>query len=288
MIRKLVLFIGHDDAARLRTEDVDRRRDHLLAELGSAGRARTPRTVRTKYLTALRATLNWAVEKRHLPRNVAAGVVVRVPKRTLLRQRDFTDTEVRAILQGAVAPYPTLRPELALARRWIPWICAYTGARVNEISQLRRCDIFDQDGIPVLRIAPDAGTVKTDVARVIPIHPHLLDQGLRSVISGRGEGPIFYDPDRARKPGPSNRYIKKVGEHLRDWIRDELGVSDPNVQPNHGWRHRFKTVMTELGIPERVADAIQGHAPRSVSQTYGHVSLATLKRAIDSIPRIEL
>ncbi|MEC5293197.1 hypothetical protein, partial [Aurantimonas sp. C2-3-R2] len=33
------------------------------------------------------------------------------------------------------------------SRRWVPWICAYTGARVNEITQLRRQDIKQIDGI---------------------------------------------------------------------------------------------------------------------------------------------
>jgi hypothetical protein len=49
-------------------------------------------------------------------------------------------------------------------------------------------------------------------------------------------------------------------------------VSDPNVAPNHGWRHRFKTVGMEAGIPPRILDAIQGQAPRSVADTYGHES----------------
>ena len=38
-------------------------------------------------------------------------------------------------------------------------------------------------------------------------------------------------------------------------------VTDPNVAPLHGWRHRFKTIGMEAGIPNRVLDAIQPHAP---------------------------
>jgi len=288
IIRKLVAFVGHDDAKRLQVLDIDRWRDHLLVERHGEKLAREPGTVRDKYLSAVRATLNWAVEKRYLTKNVVTGVVVRVPRKALLRQRDLTEEEVRAILSGSLKPYPKLRLESGLARRWIPWICAYTGARVNEISQLRKEDVFSQDGIDVIRITPEAGTVKSDAARLVPLHPHLIEQGLLAVLNQRPLGPVFYNPEHAKKPSPSNRYIKKVAERLCAWIRDDLGIVDPNVQPNHGWRHRFKSIMLDLGVPERIGDTLQGHAPRSVGQTYGNVPLKALKRAIDAIPMISL
>jgi len=65
-------------------------------------------------------------------------------------------------------------------------------------------------------------------------------------------------------------------------------VSDPNVAPNHGWRHRFKTVGMEAGIPPRILDAIQGQAPRSVADTYGHVTLRTMAAEIGKLPPFDL
>jgi integrase len=47
-----------------------------------------------------------------------------------------------------------------------PWICAYTGARVNEITQLRANDVVNVDGIDCIRITSEAGTVKTLRERV--------------------------------------------------------------------------------------------------------------------------
>ena len=38
---------------------------------------------------------------------------------------------------------------------------AYSGARVNEITQLRKEDIYEEDGIEVMRLTPDAGTIKS-------------------------------------------------------------------------------------------------------------------------------
>jgi integrase len=104
----------------------------------------------------------------------------------------------------------------------VPWLCAYTGARVGEMTQLRGVDVLRQDGISALRITPEAGTVKTRKARVVPLHDHLIAQGFPEFVKTRGKGPLFYnershgkslpdDPTNPRKP----RYVKascEVGE----------------------------------------------------------------------------
>lgn len=288
-IGALVQFLGHDDAKRMTIDDLDRWRDKLLAEVTKRGTLRSPRTVKDKYFAALRATLNWAVEKRRLDDNLATRVVVRVPKRVKLRERDFTTVEAMAILVASIQPSTDkISAYQALARRWVPWLCSYTGARVAEIGQLRGSDVTEIDGFWTLRITPEAGTQKANTARIVPLHPHLIEQGFLAVSARSGNTPMFYDPTLVRKPSATNRHAKKVGERLAEWVRDQVGITDREIQPNHGWRHTFKTMTIEAGIPERVADAIQGHAPRSVGQTYGSVSLKTLAAAVASMPRYEV
>jgi hypothetical protein len=49
--------------------------------------------------------------------------------------RGFNDKEANIILSATLAPSSWLMsPENVAARRWIPWLCAYTGARVNEMT----------------------------------------------------------------------------------------------------------------------------------------------------------
>lgn len=76
---------------------------------------------------------------------------------------------------------------------------------------------------------------------------------------------------------------------LSDWVRS-LGVTDPNVQPNHGWRHRFKTLFRVVGIPEELADRIQGHAPKYKGGKYGTGALPVglLLAEIEKMPRYEV
>ncbi|MER9061390.1 hypothetical protein [Mesorhizobium sp. M0698] len=65
-------------------------------------------------------------------------------------------------------------------------------------------------------------------------------------------------------------------------------VSDPNVAPNHDWRHRFKTIGMEAGIALRILDAIQGQAARTVADTYGEVTLRTMAGEIAKLPSYSL
>jgi integrase len=288
MLKALVAFMGHDNAHALTVSDIDNWRDALLSNPGRGGRLRSPGTVKDKYLCAIRATLAWAVEKRLLPENVASSVKVRVPKKMKLRERDFTQDEAIKILSATFQSSTGINEYDRRARRWIPWLCAYTGARVNEIGQLRGRDIKRVDGIWIIEISPDAGTVKNNQSRHVPIHLHIVEQGFIRAINPNDDAPLFYDQSRIKNAGPTNRYYKKVGERLRDWIREEVGISDPAVQPNHGWRHTFKTRAIDAGVPERIADAIQGHSPRSVGQTYGSVSLEAKCRAINAMLRFSV
>ncbi len=281
-------FLGHSDAARLTADAVADWRDDLLEAVTGRGTKRDPLTVKNKYLTPLRATLNWAVEERKLQVNVAAGIVVRVPKKAKLRERDFTDAEALHILAATLTP-PSgkMAGKYALARRWVPWLCAYTGARVNEISQLRSEDVCQIDGVWTIRITPEAGTVKSGQARTIPLHSDLVAQGFPKVAES-ASGPIFYDASAQRSVAPGNRLFKKVGERLAEWVRTDLGITDPGVSPNHAWRHTFKTRARESGMQDTVSDAITGHAAKTVGQTYGSVSLATKVAAIERMPRFRV
>lgn len=288
MVQRLTAFLGHDDAARVLDADILKWRDNLASGAVRGGRLRSAQTVKN-HLTAVRSMYGWAQQERRVTNNPASGVVVRTPRRPKLRERDFTAAEARQILAASLEPTPDRFSEGArLARRWIPWLCAYTGARVNELSQLRGEDVTQIDGIWSIRITPEAGTVKTKEARIVPLHPHLIEQGFPAAITGRGAGPIFYDASRRRVPGAGNRQYKKVGERLAEWVRGVVGIDDPNLQPNHAWRHLFKTRALQANIPERIADVIQGHAPRSIGQSYGSVPLPTMANAIASMSRFEL
>jgi hypothetical protein len=140
----LVAFLRHDDATRVTAEDVVRFKDHRLATLHpQTGRPISARTVKANSLSALKTVFGWAVANRKLKVNPATGITIPLGKSVRLRSKSFTDAEAKAILRAAsgVTLSSERYPETAAAKRWVPWLCAFTGARVGEMAQLRKQDL---------------------------------------------------------------------------------------------------------------------------------------------------
>ena len=280
-------FLKHDDVSLVTAKDVVRWKDVLQGRLTRNGTPLSPKTINSKYLAVISVVFSWAVQNHEVELNPAQGVRMRSGKQIKLRDRSLSDIEAMKILRATVAGSSArISPEHALARRWVPWICAYTGARVNEITQLRAEDIQLIDSIWAIHITPEAGSVKTGEARTVALHPHIMEQGFLDAIHGR-EGPLFYDPRRRRGGKDGNPQYKKVGERLAKWVRS-VGVNDPLVQPNHGWRHRFKTQSRRCRMDPEVRDYIQGHKPRTEGEDYGEIDVEMTFREISLLARYEL
>jgi site-specific recombinase XerD len=113
----------------------------------------SPITIRDGYFAAMRSFFGWAKRKKRLPTNPSLEVVVEVPEKASTKMRGFNDDEARKILSATLAPFsPLMSTENAVARRWVPWLCAYTGARVNEMTQLRKEEVFPEGNLWCVRI----------------------------------------------------------------------------------------------------------------------------------------
>lgn len=274
-------FLKRDDARRITPEKLDEWKDSLMERLA-------PKTIKAVYFAAVRAVFRSAVKARKLPSNPAADLAIKVAKPKLPREKGFNDDEAIAVLKAASAyrskpsdnPSNQEHPKTEAAKRWAPWLCAYTGARIAEMTQLRGEDVTTKDGIHYLRITSDAGSVKSGQYRDVPLHPHLIELGFLDFVKASGSEPLFYKPIPDRT---TEHPWHSVARRVSDWIRD-LKIVDPRVAPNHGWRHRFKTVAVEVGMNNRVMDAIQGHASRTAGENYGDVTLKARKVAIDTLP----
>ncbi|SHL84113.1 Site-specific recombinase XerD, partial [Roseovarius marisflavi] len=285
VIENLRTFLKHNNASRITKKDLLAWREHLMKSLSA-------KTVNDIYLSTVRSLFAWAADNDRLPENVADSVKQPKPRKVYGRERGYTDVEAVKVLkasrtyQSKADEFGRVREsdQMANLKRWVPIICAFTGARVSEITQLRKEDIRKTDGHLVARITPDAGTVKSGDYRDVPLHPQIIEQGFAQFVSEADPGPMFHN---ATAPEKFQRAAVIVSNKLSDWLR-ESGLRPEGLQPNHAWRHRFKTQCIELGISPRVYDAIQGHAAKSASDGYGDVSLKAKIDAISRLPEYEL
>jgi integrase len=282
----LVAFLKHDDASRVTTDDVIAFKDHRLRAINPrTGKPISPKTVKDSDISGLKAIFGWAVANRRMAANPAKDVTLKLGRPLKVRGKGFTDEEARAILKAAFT-YRRGKQEMAqtaAAKRWVPWLAAYTGARVGELAQLRKQDLRRDGAHWVIRITPEAGTVKTNEARDVVLHSHLVEQGFPEFVIAAAPDYLFLHLGASRNvAGPWQGVKNRLAEFAR------AIVPDPNVAPNHGWRHRFKTVGIEAGIADRVLDAIQGHAPKTAGGGYGEVTVKAIAAGIERLPRVEV
>lgn len=277
IVVKLVKFLGHDDVSKVARADINRWTASLVEE------RLAKKTIVDGYIPAIQVPFNLALEDGLISDNPASALKVRAPKPLKERENDLTDEEALKILKATLGQQPAkLSAFNRLARRWVPWLCAYTGARVAEITQLRACDIQCEDDIWFIHITPAAGRVKTREARKVPLHSHLIEQGITEFASAGNPTPLFYRDGTGNENNPAPSLC---ASSLAEWVRT-LGIDAP--QPNHGWRHRFKTIARTVGMEEYVADKIQGHAPANQSRGYGQVTLSVMQAGIELLPRYEV
>lgn len=284
VVKDFIAYLGHEDAEKV--TDMDLVRWHR--DLVEAGQVTHDTFIKT-YKAAIGTIFKYgasALGGKVVSTNPAAGLQLEGVKKVINRDKLFTADEATTILRATLRAEGASRKFAAyntLAQRWVPWICAYTGARPGEICQLRGQDFVEVDGIKCVALLPDAGTIKTGQFRVVPLHPHLLEQGIWEALTKAGKGPLFYNPALASET-PWVQTVQMLGE----WVRDTAGVKDPDLSPNHAWRHWFRTKALTAGIPPQYISAFCGWAPGDQSQRYGKIEVPALKRELDKLPTIRL
>jgi len=271
VMNELSSFLDHDDARRVTADDLVKWKEELLAK------GRAAKTIRDSKLAPVRAIFQWAVDNRKLDPNPASRISINLKRRPEDGRRGYTDDEAKIILRAA-------RAEKESHKRWVPWVCAYTGARIAEICQLRSEDIKRIDDIWCIAFAAEAGSLKNvNSERAVPLHPALQDEGFLKFVDSARKGPLFTDlaPDRFGSRGGTGTKI------LSRWIRS-LGVTDKRISPNHSWRHRLKTLGRRNGLALDILDAMTGHGRKTVADTYGEFPPNAMLRELKKIPTLEL
>jgi hypothetical protein len=284
-------WLGHRDLTRMTTGDGYGWVDHLTAK-GFA-----TKSIRDVWVASLSATAGFAVERRKVPINVFRGITVRnavedvdvEPKPP--RQKGFTLPQAETILTATLDSRSHLMSaEMLAARRWLPWLCAYSGARVNELTSLHPSDVLSDKETGIWCVVIKPSLEKTAKWRTVPIHSHVIEQGFLDYVEKRRRAklPLFFDPSRSRGGKPGNPQFKKVAERVGEWISIGLGIK--NVQPNHGWRHRFKSVARHVEMDREVEGFITGHRPKrqGASPDYGDRWVETMANEIEKYPRYRI
>ena len=279
-IKNLVASVGFDDVTRLKSKDIQIWCTNLRKQRKIEGIR-----IRDGYLAAVKAVLNCALHAQLIEVNPAASVKVHVKRSDDEgREKDLQNSEIFAILRATrLPPDREVSEDVRAARRWVPWLCAYTGARVGEMTRLESRHIICEEGIDGIHIERS----KTGRMRKVPIHQDLKDQGFLDFVDSRRGRPLFFGKEKLAE-GRKMTIHKTRAEGLAEWIGTLEGMKDRNVAPSHGWRHRFRTECRRIFMDREVRNYLQGHAIENVGEGYGHVPLDVSAPWIEMFPTFDV
>jgi integrase len=225
VLKNFKIRLGHENVPKITDSDVIRWKDSLVADGLRA------KTIKDTYLGCLRALLNFALRNKMISSNPVENVRVAYSKNSEQRQLPYTDEEVARLLLLA-------KRETNPARRWLPWLAAFTGARIGELAQLWGEAIRIEHGVYFMQIraAPDGGSLKNPHSeRKVPLHPILIREGFLEFVKAKGDGPLFY---RRGSETLNKRHASKgVSNHLASWVREQGFVdASPSYSPRPNLR----------------------------------------------------
>jgi integrase len=286
--KSLADFLGHDDGAKVTSQNIVAFEKHLATTPDPrTGKLRHPNTV-LGYLSSFRGVFTVAVEQFLIDTNpmdkVAFGTKIES------KRQPYSVEQVSLILTRAQAETDDIFLPLLVQ--------AYTGCRVAEIVDCSTLDFnFVRNGDPekvipgqwFLFIGEDnrepGCTIKGHTARYAPLHSGIVKRlipYMERVRAEHGDGPLFRHLPKDKNGKRSTYVARKIDE----WM--DSVIEDPNLAPNHSFRHYLKSELLARDVPERISDSITGHKTPGIGRKYEHVPMSKKFDAISKLPVISL
>lgn len=218
------------------------------------------------YVSHFQTFFKWAVEQGFASDNVFAGMRFRMPKRDKAVQRDaFTTAQLGIMFKHLTENSDGFVPKDE--HKWVTLIAMFTGARLNEVSQLGVSDLLLQDGVWCFSFTTDGDDnkhLKTEASkRLVPVHDDLLACGLQSFMdAARAKGHARLFP--ALSYDKQNGYGRNVGRWFNESFLVKLGMKKTTLS-FHCLRHTMNTQLGQKNVPEHIQKAILGHTQSGMS-----------------------
>jgi integrase len=202
----------------------------------------------------------------------------KVPKRAKKdRRKGLTPAELRDIL-------PALEQEFEPHSDIVWWVHAlvYSGARPEEIGQLDRANVRQEQGAWVLDINEEDGrkTKNDNSVRTVPVHPRLIERGFIAFAT-KGKGARVFSSFEKDTKG---YYGGNEARRFIRFLRGRMGIKDSR-KVLYSTRHAFHTAMRNAGVPYDIQLALVGRLDEENVDhgDYGDTPLAAKVRWIGKI-----
>ncbi|HHG3569977.1 site-specific integrase [Vibrio parahaemolyticus] len=174
---------------------------------------------------------------------------VAVEKTPVRPKRAITKQELGELLRSTQS-YKKSKDEW---KYYLPRIAALTGCRLNEIAQLRVCDVKlgDEPTLSINDGHDDKKLKNSSSKRILPITTPLLNL-LNELVAGKGKNEHLFNLPYSKQNGYSGKPSKYFSELLKS-----LDIKDVSF---HSLRHYVVTELFNAGVKEELIGSLMGHS----------------------------
>ncbi|EIC2576031.1 site-specific integrase [Vibrio parahaemolyticus] len=174
---------------------------------------------------------------------------VAVEKTPVRPKRAITKQELGELLRSTQS-YKKSKDEW---KYYLPRIAALTGCRLNEIAQLRVCDVKlgDEPTLSINDGHDDKKLKNSSSKRILPITTPLLNL-LNELVAGKGKNEHLFTLPYSKQNGYAGKPSKYFSELLKS-----LDIKDVSF---HSLRHYVVTELFNAGVKEGLIGSLMGHS----------------------------
>ena len=259
-------------------------------------------TVNDRAIGAISAILATGVREKEIAENPCHGTRVKLQVGEGDGRPPYTDADLKVIFSSPVFKKGQ-RPKggAGAAAFWLPYLALFTGARLEELAQLRVKDVCvdERDGqrIDYLDLMTMEGSAATKLRRKtssarrkVPLHSVLIELGfLDYTASLKSEGKLSLFPDlKSNSDKRSVSWSKWWGRYARvQFLKAKNSQESYENDPKtvfHSFRHSFIDACRAFKVDYVIMKKLIGHSFKEVTDDYGRgYTLSRLKEAVDCI-----
>jgi integrase len=256
-----------------------KRKDKTLEQLLEEGSVSISLETVRNVMGRVSSFFNWLVKQGYREDNPFSGVAPRRVHSARSERSPFTDDDLKLLFGTALYKDKEYAHDW---QYWLPLLGLYTGARLEELCQLKGQDFKVTNGCHYIDIHGEGDTqnrVKTpSSARKIPVHSELIKLGLLDTVKQRPSESFLFDLRRV------NTNLGHVPSKWFGGYKAYLGLPK-GTKVFHSFRHTLRDKLTLNGVPNEHIRELLGH--EQIGETFGRYgSSIPVKVLAESVERL--